>query len=286
MILRHAVSLADWNWPVEVSAIRRGWVHDTAEAAVEATGRLLRAARCAHHREGDSRALVSRLLTTNRPFRHIAEVPWRRAVCRLDDGSLLEAASWRLASELVRRHPSTTRLIRAHPGGGQYDLLWVKPGSSGSSGSISLNRNGTIQVPDRFDGRRSDWQPTQWDEYFRADPREFLVRLEAAAGLPAPGQLPAATPMTLTLRVLAAIAATGVKSVHPIEIVPGYIDTSGYGGGPNEEAFESFSAIPRELRAPRGTYLDGDYRILVRVPRRRAGARLRAEQRLGVDPAP
>jgi len=52
-----------------------------------------------------------------------------------------------------------------------------------------------------------------------------------------------------------------VKSVHPIEIVPGYIDTSGYGGGPNEEAFESFSAIPRELRAPRGTYLDGDYRF-------------------------
>jgi len=178
-----------------------------------------------------------------------------------EDGSLLEAASWRLASELVRRHPSTIRLIRAHPAGGLYDLLWLKPCVSGSRGSISLNRNGTIQVPDRFDGRPSDWGLTEWDEYFRADPREFLIRLEAAAGLPAPGQLPAATPMTLTLRVLAAIAATGVKSVHPIEIVPGMIDTSGYGGGPNEEAFESFSSIPRELREPSGPYLDGDYRF-------------------------
>ena len=178
-----------------------------------------------------------------------------------DDGSLLEAASWRLASELVRRHPTTSRLIRAHPGGGQYDCLWLLPAETGSRGSVSLNRNGTIQVLERFDGRPSDWVPTQWDEYFKADPREFLIRLEAGAGMPAPSQLPAATPMTLTLRVLATIAATGVKAVHPIEVVPGMIDTSGYGGGPNEEAFESFSAIPRELRQPRGTHLDGDYRF-------------------------
>jgi hypothetical protein len=67
--------------------------------------------------------------------------------------------------------------------------------------------------------------------------------------------------MTLTLRILAAIAASGVKSVHPIEIVPGLFDTSGYGGGPNEEAFASFSAIPRELRENQSEYLDGEYRF-------------------------
>jgi hypothetical protein len=132
---------------------------------------------------------------------------------------------------------------------------------SESRGSINLNRNGRIHVLDRFDGRRSDWEPTEWGDYFRADPREFLVKLEAGAGLPAPSQLPSATPMTLTLRVLATIAATGVKSVHPIEIVPGMIDTSGYGGGPNEDAFESFPAIPRELRVSQGTHLDGEYRF-------------------------
>jgi hypothetical protein len=110
-----------------------------------------------------------------------------------------------------------------------------------------LNRNGTIQVLERFDGRATDWAPTDWDDYFRADPREFLGRLESAAGLPSPSQLPAATPRTLILRVLAAIAATGMKSVHPIEIVPGMVDTAGYGGGTNRAAFESFGAIPQEL---------------------------------------
>ena len=162
------------------------------------------------------------------------------------DRSVLEAVSWRLASELVRRHPDTTRLIRGHPGGGQSDCLWLLP-NVGATGDVRLNRVGTIQVLERFDGRpEGEWLPTEWDEYLRADPREFLHRLEVAAGLPVPQQVPAATPMTLTYRVLAAIASTAIKSVHPIEIELGYIDTSGYGGGPND-ALASFPAIPTEL---------------------------------------
>jgi hypothetical protein len=50
--------------------------------------------------------------------------------------------------------------------------------------------------------------------------------------------------------MLASVASTAIKSVHPIEIQPGFIDTSGYGGGPNE-ALASFSAIPDELSRPR-----------------------------------
>lgn len=164
------------------------------------------------------------------------------------DGSVLEAASWRLASELSRRHPSTTRLIRAQPGGGLSDCLWLLP-STGGQGDIRLNRNGTIQVLSRFDGRDPQWPPTEWDVYLRGDPREFLYRLEAEAGLPAPTTVPATTPRTLTLRILAAIATTGVKSVQSIEIVPGMIDTSGYGGGPSREAFAAFPAIPAEALA-------------------------------------
>lgn len=163
-----------------------------------------------------------------------------------EDRSVLEAASWRLASELVRRHPERVRLIRAHPGRGQSDCLWIMP-SDGTCGDIRLNRHGTIQVLERFDGRPSaNWPPTEWDAYLRADPREFLHRLEHAAGLPQPPHVPPATPTTLTYRILAAIAATAVKAVHPIEIQPGYIDTSGYGGGHNE-ALRSFPAIPADL---------------------------------------
>jgi hypothetical protein len=167
------------------------------------------------------------------------------------DRSVLEASSWRLASELLRRHPKTLRLIRAHPGGGQSDCLLLLP-TAGGRGDVRLNRAGTIQVLERFDGAEtSEWRPTEWDEYLRADPREFLLRLEAAAGLTAPAQVPTATPTTLTCRLLAAFASTAVKSVHPIEIDLGYIDTSGGGGGggPNR-ALGAFSAVPADLLRP------------------------------------
>ena len=155
------------------------------------------------------------------------------------DTSVLEAASWRLGSELARRHPATLRLSLVHLGRGQADCLWLRPPTTGP-GDVRLNRMGTIRVLERFDGRPvSDWDSVSWDEYLRADPRSFLPRLEAAAGLLAPHSVPAATTSTLTLRVLAALASTAVKSVRPIAIESGFLDTSGYGGGPNP-ALEEF----------------------------------------------
>jgi len=172
------------------------------------------------------------------------------------DQSVLEAASWRLASELVRRHPATTRVVHTRPGGGQYDCLTIT-GPEGTSGTVQLNRAGTIEVHERFDGLSADrWDPTGWDEYLRADPREFLDRLERAAGLPTPSRVPPTEPMTLTYRVLAALAATAVKSVHPIEIQPGQFYTSDYGGGPND-ALDSFPAIPETLRREQAADLFG-----------------------------
>lgn len=164
------------------------------------------------------------------------------------DLSVLEAASWRLASELVRRHPGELRILRTHPGGGQYDCLTITTPTA-DGGTIQLNRRGTIQVHRPFgEIASSAWEPVQWDEYLRDDPREFLGRLEAAAGLSAPPRVPASTPLTLTYRALAAIASTAVKGVHPIDIQPGYIDTSGYGGGPNS-MLDEFTAVPPELRS-------------------------------------
>ena len=113
------------------------------------------------------------------------------------DRSVLEAASWRLASELVRRHPLTTRVLHTHPGGGQYDCLTItSPTATG--GTIQLNRNGSIQVHQRFDDSPDpQWEPTSWDEYLRADPRAFLNVLERAAGLPTPRYVPPSDPMTI-----------------------------------------------------------------------------------------
>ena len=180
------------------------------------------------------------------------------------DRSVLEAASWRLASELVRRHPDSTRILRTHPGDGMYDCLTIVS-TENNAGTIQLNREGTIQVSERFDDAPGDeWEPTAWDDYLRADPRDFLVRLERASGLLQPSHVPPAVPMTLTYRVLAALASTAFKSIHRIEIQPGYIDTSGYGSGPNT-ALDAFSSIPADLlRAHDGDLLgEPGYRFWV-----------------------
>ena len=177
----------------------------------------------------------------------------------------LEALSWRLASDLMRRHPVGTRLIRGHPGTGIYDLLWIL-GINDGPGDVALNRHGTIQVRDRFDRRdRIEWEPTDWEEYQASDPRRFVERLEAAAGLDVPSRARPATSMTLTYRVLAEVAATAVRAGWRIEIQEGYIDTAGYGGGPNTVL--SAFPIPRELLAVRvdDLYRQPGYRFWIVV---------------------
>lgn len=100
---------------------------------------------------------------------------------------------------------------------------------------IRLNRRGTIQVHGRADGSGTlTWEPTNWIDYLSSEPKNFLEQIERAAGLVAPSKVPRSTPITLTYRVLAALTGIGSKTVHPIEIVQGFIDIDSDGGGPNE----------------------------------------------------
>ena len=168
----------------------------------------------------------------------------------------LEAMSWRLASDVVRRHPDRARLIRGHPGGGQSDVLWILS-ADGGPGDIRLNRQGTIQVHGRFAGRGPvDWEPTEWEEYQAADPRRLVQRLESAAGLKVPSRARPATPASLTYRVLARLAASASRECWRIEIQEGFIDTSGYDGGPNRVL--SAFPIPDELLSVRDDDLYGE----------------------------
>lgn len=179
---------------------------------------------------------------------------------------MLEAVSWRLASELVRRHPRL-RIIRTHPGGGQYDSLTIAR-AEGGPGRLDLNRAGRIQVLERFDDPDAAVrEPMEWEAYVAADPHRFLRDLEDALGLPSPAQVPSAAPVTITYRVLAAIAATALKSVRVVDIQPGFIDSSGAcGSGPNR-LLDRFTAVPIELRQPKATDQEGEpgYRFWIVV---------------------
>ena len=120
------------------------------------------------------------------------------------------------------------RLIRAFPAGGQADCLCLLA-RDGGPGDVRLNRHGTLQVVARFD-RLPVTGPefVAWADYLRADHRAFVRDVEAQAWLPAQARTPAATPVTLTCRVLAALAATGFKTGPELDIDSGYLDTAGY----------------------------------------------------------
>lgn len=163
----------------------------------------------------------------------------------IDDRTVLEAASWRLGSELARRHPRRLRLIRTHPGGGLYDCLTLVD-RDGGPGELALNRNGRIHVSRFEPPHDSEVEPLEWVEYLVGDPLNLLGRIERLAGLDAPASAPPSNATTLTLRVLAAIAATAFKTVHPIDIQPGWIDSLGI-SSPNA-ALERFTAIPEARR--------------------------------------
>lgn len=177
----------------------------------------------------------------------------RRTVAFVErlDRQQIEVASWRLASDLLRRHPDEARLIRGHPGGGQYDLLWLL--GVDSPVDVRLNREGTIQVWGCVSGSSgADWRPASWADYLADDRLEFVRRLEQAVGWDSPARSRPATETTLTYRVIAGLLEVTVAARRRVEVHQGFIDTSGEGGGHNPilDAFD----LPDESLAPR----DGD----------------------------
>jgi hypothetical protein len=156
-----------------------------------------------------------------------------------------EQLSWELASRLVARHPESLRLLRAFPGGGQYDVLWVL--GEDDRPDIPMNRaEGTIQVHARADGRDPDWEPVDWPTYRRSDRERFLLELERAAGLVAPRTAPAVTPESLTYEVISALVQHGSHDL-PITVSLGYVDSSSPMGGGGEDPRIHTFGFPEEL---------------------------------------
>ncbi|TRW46363.1 hypothetical protein [Georgenia yuyongxinii] len=129
--------------------------------------------------------------------------------------SLVEAASWRLASELVRRHPHL-RLSQGWVDGLVDDWLVVHaPG-----GDLVMNRHGRMHL------HTPDGGYLHWEHYLTAGaqfdgrdvgPVRFIERLEPRLGLPTPaGTPPSSTPRVLVFRVLAQLAALRALTLAPM----------------------------------------------------------------------
>jgi hypothetical protein len=118
--------------------------------------------------------------------------------------------TWRLAVELVRRHPEELWILRTFPMGGRYDCLSIRrlPDVLHSP-SIAINRNGTHVNANwfaGFDGSEHEGVLLSWGNGYAAeDPRAWIVELERAAGLGTPaGRLPPSTKSSLVIRWIGA----------------------------------------------------------------------------------
>lgn len=162
----------------------------------------------------------------------------------MESPSVLEAASWRIASTLARRHPDLL-VTREHPGSGQYDVLTIR---SDAGCDIKLNRQGTVQVHGRHGGGQSNWRPMSWTEVLEHELWELVASLEHDAGLPHVASVPMSTPRVLVYRTLSALA--GIKFLaEPPQIRMGFFDSSGVGGGPAEWVSD-FPAILERINSP------------------------------------
>lgn len=153
----------------------------------------------------------------------------------------VEALSWRLATELLRRHAGELRLVEAHGGGGQYDELRVYPRNGHGPFVVSLNRPGSAHF-----SRGGPWTGIWADALAAEDPKLIVDELERRAGLVSGAHLPAATPDVLTFRVISVLLSTAAFERGRWEVRSGYADTSD-GSSVRSDLFEPFPSCRGRL---------------------------------------
>lgn len=182
-----------------------------------------------------------------------AEDAWRGALPYAPAAGVTEAASWRLAAELARRHPGELWIAHTVPiEGVVYDCLTLwRPGDGHDIGPpiFQFNRGGSIQIHHTFDGREFADPPrwTWWEYLATEEAYGFLRQLEQTADLPSITGVPSTTPTTLVYRLLAAmIAGAAPLTVDRVRIISGF-DDSPY-AAPNDHLFADFPAAADRVR--------------------------------------
>lgn len=154
---------------------------------------------------------------------------------------VIEAASWRVACELYRRHPDLC-VVELHPSVAGGDCLAVVRGDSiGLMPGIVLDRAGGVSLL-RFDTSAADALSDYWAHYVAGDPKAMLRALEGRAGLGRPATMPSSSRAMLAYRVLAAVAAAAVFGIRRVEIRAGITQTA-LGGGLRAGLFAAFPAM-------------------------------------------
>jgi len=159
-----------------------------------------------------------------------------------------EMASWRVAAELVRRHPDQLVVIETHPGGGLYDCLSIYLRQTDEAGKpwirplIDLNRGprGHITTRAGTGGDRLNWI----DVLFAADLRRDVIRrVEDECEIESPTTTPETTKSSIGIRLIDEMLSFRVASRSPLTALNGVFDGSG-GAAHRQGLFAKFPSIP------------------------------------------
>jgi hypothetical protein len=159
-----------------------------------------------------------------------------------------EIASWRLATELLRRFPNRLKILEMHPGGGQYDCLKLMDLDEGVK--IYINRGGSVAIVlEREDREIRPWGMA-WPQalVMAEDMKECLNEICQALGWSVPDPLPPSTRQAVVYRFMAEFVAHTCLSRRDWEWRNGFCDTSGYGGGVRREWFRQFPKAQESAR--------------------------------------
>lgn len=158
--------------------------------------------------------------------------------------SIRSAVTWRIVTELIRRHHQrfSLRVYELHPGGGQYDCLAILGGEGGDSFAKQIAhfniQSQHLHVFHPLDTESSNPQRVGLpdNDYVLAflqadDPREVVDRIERALGMPqVQAPLPPSTPAVLGLRVIAGLLERFALSRLQLEARCAWHDSSGMEG--------------------------------------------------------
>ena len=162
--------------------------------------------------------------------------------------AVVEAASWRIVTELCRRTPSLN-IYQYHPGGGQNDCLALMHPTFGTV--ADLNRSGTFHARRRLDSgepARDECWPV-WEEVTQTPMQDLVNRASTQIGQAVPARLPASVPRVVVYRSMAAILALHAFAPVMWSCQSAFIDSSGVEGCGGHPLLASFPTAEAALRA-------------------------------------
>lgn len=145
------------------------------------------------------------------------------------------AGAWRVAAELIRRHPEELYALELHPATGQYSCVSIfsRTGDEHRNHPALLHFNyaGRGHITGKSwrggDDLRFNWLDVLFARDFR---EEIIVPLERDEGLTSPSQTPPTTRQSIGARLVAEALLGRALSNSPMVAANGVYDSSGMGG--------------------------------------------------------